>query len=55
MGASSDPTDVDTTFGKQFFDISEAQREAKIEPDGMLDDFRRETIAGVRKRSHTLV
>jgi hypothetical protein len=40
--------DVDTAFGKQFFDVSEAQREAKIEPDGVLDDFRRETIAGRR-------
>jgi hypothetical protein len=46
---------IDTTFGKQFFDISEAQREAKIEPDGVLDDLRWETIAGVGQRSHMLV
>ena len=47
--------DIDTTFGQQLFDVSETQREAKIEPDSVLDDLRWETIAGVRKRSHTLV
>ncbi len=44
--------DVDAAFGEQLFDISEAQREAKIEPDSVLDDLRWETIAGVRQRSH---
>jgi hypothetical protein len=32
--------DVDPAFGQQFFDISEAQCEAEIEPDSVLDDLR---------------
>jgi hypothetical protein len=30
--------DVDTAFGQQLFNIPEAEREAKIEPDSVLDD-----------------
>jgi len=29
---------IDATFGKQFLDVPKTQREAKIEPDGPLDD-----------------
>src|SRR5450432_4592124 len=30
--------------GHHLFDISETQREAKVEPDAMTDDFRREPM-----------
>ena len=40
--------DVDTAFGQQLFNIPEAEREAKIEPDSVLDDLRREAVARVR-------
>ena len=39
---------VDAAFGQQFFDVSEAQREAEIEPDSVLDDLGWEAVAGVR-------
>jgi hypothetical protein len=32
-------TDSDTTFGKQIFNISMAQVESIIQPDGVADDF----------------
>jgi hypothetical protein len=34
--------DIDTAFSEQLFDISETQREPEVEPDGVLDDLRRE-------------
>src|SRR5438094_939738 len=40
--------DVDAAFGEQFLDISEAQGEAKIEPNSLLDDVGWKTIAGIR-------
>ena len=36
-----------TSFGKEFLDIPEAQAEAVIEPDGMTDDLRRESVSAV--------
>jgi len=33
--------------GKKFFDVSIAEREAQVEPDGMLDDNRRKAVAAV--------
>src|SRR5437762_7390823 len=40
--------DIDAAFGEQLFDVSEAQGEAEIEPDCVLDDLRREAVARVR-------
>jgi len=34
----------DTTFGQQLFDLTEAQREAVVQPDGMADDLRGKTV-----------
>ena len=31
--------DLDTAFGEQILDIAVAQREAEIQPDGVLDDL----------------
>jgi hypothetical protein len=39
--------DVDTALSDQLFDIPEAERETKVEPDGVLDDLRWKTVAGV--------
>jgi hypothetical protein len=39
-------------FGKQILDVAEAQREAIIEPDRMLDDFGREAVAGITDFCH---
>ena len=33
--------DLDTALSQQFFDVTQAQREPKIEPDSMPDDVRR--------------
>ncbi len=41
--------DGDAALGQEFFDISEAEGEAKIHPDGTLDDVARETVARVRE------
>jgi hypothetical protein len=37
---------------EKILDVSEAEREAQIQPDGMLDDRWRESIAAVAERSH---
>jgi hypothetical protein len=39
--------DVEPAFGKQFFDIAVAKREAQVEPHRMLDDNRRKPVAAV--------
>src|SRR5271169_7072189 len=39
--------DVEPAFGKQFFDIAVAKREAQLEPHRMLDDNRRKAVAAV--------
>ena len=41
--------DVETAFGEQLFNVAVAQREAEIQPDGVLNDEDRKavpTIAG---------
>ena len=41
--------DVETAFGEQLLNVAVAQREAQIQPDGVLDDEGRKampTIAG---------
>lgn len=38
---------VDPTLGQQIFDIPIAEREAIVEPDGMLDDGRREAVTAI--------
>ncbi len=37
--------DHDSTFSQQFFDLSEVEAKAMIEPDGMTADGRRESVA----------
>jgi hypothetical protein len=37
----------DSSFRQKFLDVSEAQRESMIEPDGMTDDFGRESVSVV--------
>jgi hypothetical protein len=37
---------VETALGKEILDVSEAEREAQVEPDGMLDDDRRKSVTG---------
>ena len=39
--------DVEPAFGKQFFDVAVAKREAQVEPHRMLDDNRRKPVAAV--------
>ena len=43
--------DVEPTLGRQFLDVSVAQREAEIQPDRVLDDLRREALTAVGERS----
>ncbi len=38
---------VDTTLGEHILDVLVAQSEAEIEPDGLLDDDTRKTVATV--------
>src|ERR1700687_2487058 len=47
VGADNPP------FGQQILDVAEAQREAIIEPDRALDDFRREAVASVTDFAHS--
>ena len=44
--------DDDPALSEQVLDIPEAEREAQIQPDGVLDDRRREPIAAVAERLH---
>ena len=37
----------DSAFGQKIFNITEAQTEAMIDPYGIADDFRRETVSAV--------
>ena len=39
--------DVETAISKEILDISIAEREAQVEPDGMLDDNRRKSVTAV--------
>ena len=44
--------DKDAALSEKILDISEAQREAQVQPDGMLDDHWWEPIAVVAERFH---
>ncbi len=48
--ADSFVRDRDPPLGEEIFDISETQAEAVIEPDGVTDDFGRESIAVIAGR-----
>jgi hypothetical protein len=43
---------VEAALGQQILDVSEAQREAAIEPYGVLDDLGRESVAAIGDRFH---
>ena len=44
--------DHNPAFSQQVLDIAKAESEPGIEPDGMLDDHRREAISGVANLGH---
>ena len=44
--------DDDPTFRQQIFDVAKTQREPKIEPDRVLDDFGRKAIAAIADFDH---
>ena len=44
--------DFEAALGQQILDVSEAQREAAIEPYGVLDDLRREPVATIADLLH---
>ena len=44
--------DFEAALGQQILDVSEAQREAAIEPYGVLDDLRRESVATIGDLFH---
>ena len=44
--------DGDPALSKKLLDIPEAQREARIQPKGVLDDRRREPTAAATERFH---
>ena len=46
--------DVEELLAERGLDISIAQREAQIEPDRMLDDYRRKAVAAVGDIRHRL-
>ena len=46
--------DVEPALGQQFLDIAVAQGEAEIEPDRVLDDLGRKTMAAIAERSHAV-
>jgi hypothetical protein len=45
-------TDHDSSFGHEIFDVTGTQIEAVIEPDCVLNDLRRETVALVHRSGH---
>jgi hypothetical protein len=44
--------DIDATLGQQILDIPKAQRKSEIQPDGMLDDLGRKTVAVIGDGVH---
>ena len=44
--------DKDAALSEKILDISEAQREAQVQPDSMLDHHWREPIAAIAERFH---
>ncbi len=43
---------VEAALGQQVLDVSEAQREAAMEPYGVLDDLGWESVAAIGDRFH---
>ena len=43
---------IDPALCEQIFDIARAERKPKIQPDGILDDVKREAVAVVADRVH---
>src|SRR6516165_7579674 len=46
--------DVELALGEQFLHVAVAQRKAEIEPDRVLDDLGRKTMAAIAERSHAV-
>ncbi len=44
--------DRDTEFGQQILDVTEAQRESKVQPNSLLDHLRRKPVATVADFRH---
>jgi hypothetical protein len=44
--------DIDATLGQQILDILKAQRKSEMQPDGMLDDLGRKTVAVIGDGVH---
>jgi hypothetical protein len=44
--------EIEPALGEQFLDVAVAQRKAEIEPDRVLDDLGRKTMAAIAERSH---
>jgi hypothetical protein len=44
--------DVEPALGEQFLHVAVAQRKAEIEPDRVLDDLGRKTMAAIAEWSH---
>ncbi len=42
--------DDDPAFGKQILDVTKTEMKAKIQPHGVGDDLRRESVAAIRRR-----
>ena len=38
---------VEPSFGEEILDVSVAEREAQVNPDGMLDDNRRKSVTSI--------
>jgi hypothetical protein len=41
--------DDDPAFGKEILNVTKAEMEAKIQPDGVSDDLGREAVAPIRR------
>ncbi len=44
--------DLNATFGQKIFGITQTQRESAVEPNGVLDDVRREVVILVTDQAH---
>jgi hypothetical protein len=42
-------TDLDASGGQHLLDHAQAQGKPEVQPDGMADHFRRETMAGIAR------
>jgi hypothetical protein len=52
MPAIARPWAMPATFGEQILHISVARRETQVQPDRVLDDRRRKSVAAIRLRGH---